>query len=192
MLVAIYLTVAFFALIALFFVLRAVVSAYLDFRGARVITCPETKAPAGVEVDAKHAALTALFDEPELRLKDCSRWPERQDCGQECVRQIEAAPMECLARTMLTQWYEGKSCALCGKAFGEINWLDHKPTLMSPDHTLVEWSEVRAASLPQLLSTHEPVCWNCYVAETFRLEHPEMVVDRSWRKEGSSRHIWPL
>lgn len=189
MFTAIYLTVGIFALIALFFVLRAVVSAYLEFRGARIITCPETKAPAGVEVDARHAAITALFDEPELRLKDCSRWPARAGCGQECVKQIEAAPTECLVRTMLTRWYEEKTCILCGKAFGKINWLDHKPALMSPDHTILEWREIPAVNLPSVLSTYEPVCWDCNVAETFRSEHPDMVVDRPWRNEGSHRHV---
>ncbi len=189
MLIAIYLVIAIFALIALFFVVRAGVSTYLEFRGARVITCPETKAPAGVEVDARHAAMTALLDDPELRLKDCSRWPEREDCGQECVKQIEVAPMECLVRTMLTRWYEGKSCIRCGKAFGEINWLDHKPALLSPAHIILAWSEIRAENVPHALSTHEPVCWDCYVAETFRHEHPEMVVDRPWKDDRPHRHL---
>lgn len=189
MFTAIYLTVGIFALIALFFVVRAAVSAYLEARGARVITCPETKAPAGVEVDARHAVMSAIFDEPELRLKDCSRWPERAGCGQECVRQIEAAPMECLVRTKLARWYAERACLLCGKAFGEINWLDHKPALMSPNHTLIGWSEIRAEDIPHALATHEPVCWDCYIAETFRLEHPDMVVDRPWKNGESHRRV---
>ena len=189
MFIAIYLTVSIFALIALFFVVRAAVSAYLDFRGARVITCPETKAPAGVEVDARQAAFSAIFDESELRLKDCSRWPARAGCGQECVQQIEAAPMECLVRTMLARWYEEKFCILCGKVFGEINWLDHKPALMSPEHTVLEWCDIPAANITSVLATHEPVCWDCDIAETFRREHPEMVVDRPYRNEGLHRHV---
>jgi hypothetical protein len=30
------------------------------------------------------------------------------------------------------------------------------------------------------LQTHLPVCWDCYIAQTFRLEHPDMVVFRPW------------
>ena len=189
MFTALYLSLAIVMLIALCWVLRAVVSAYLELRGARVVTCPETKAPAGVEVDATHAALTAMLDEPELRLKDCSRWPEREGCGQECVKQIEAAPMECLVRTMLTRWYEGKSCALCGQTFGELNWLDHKPALMRVDHKIVEWCEIRPETIPSTLATHKPVCWNCDIAETFRHEHAEMVVDRPWKNEDLHRRL---
>jgi hypothetical protein len=93
---------------------------YFKFRGIRLITCPETRKPAAVEVDAKYAALIAPISARGLRLKDCSRWPERKDCGQECLRQIEFSPEDCLVRTMLTKWYKGKKCAVCGKTFGEI------------------------------------------------------------------------
>jgi len=179
----VYLSLAFAALVAL----RPVARAYLKFRGARVVTCPETKAPAAVELDARHAAFTAAFGEPDLRLKDCSRWPQRRECGQECLEQIELAPMECLARTMLTGWYEGKSCALCRKAFGEIQWLDHKPALLSPERNAVEWHEVRAEKLPEVLATHRALCWNCLVAETFRRRFPELVVERPWKSDGPYR-----
>jgi hypothetical protein len=29
------------------------------------------------------------LSQPHLRLSECSRWPERQGCGQECLSQIE-------------------------------------------------------------------------------------------------------
>lgn len=180
MITVFYLVVALFALVALYAAIRAVIRV-LEYRGKRVITCPETGAPAAVEVDARHAAITSILGGPDLRLNDCSRWPERQGCGQECLRQIERAPMECLARTILARWYEGKACALCGRGFGEINWHDHKPALMSPERKLVEWPEVSPEKIPEALATHLPVCWNCHVAETFRDQHPELAVDRPWR-----------
>jgi hypothetical protein len=31
-----------------------------------------------------------------------------------------------------------------------------------------------------------PVCWGCYVAQSFRREHPELVVYRPWRDGVSS------
>jgi hypothetical protein len=79
---------------------------------------------------------------------------------------------------------------LCGKPLEEIDWLEHKPALMSPEQKTVEWHEVRAEKLPEVLSTHLPVCWNCHIAETFRREFPELVVDRPWksRVNGSMNH----
>jgi hypothetical protein len=140
--------------------------AYLRFRGKRVVACPETRRPAGVEVAAGRAAWTAVFRAPALRLSDCSRWPERGPCGQACLTQIEAAPEECLVRTILTKWYREKSCICCGRPMGEINWMQHKPCIMSPDLRICEWKDVQAEEIPQVLETHRPVCWNCLVAET--------------------------
>jgi hypothetical protein len=174
------LAIAVVAFIGAVLVLRAA-STYRRFRGTRVITCPETKKPAAVGVDAAHAAMTAAAGQTELRLSTCTRWPERESCGQECLKQIEAAPVECLARTMLTRFYEGKSCIVCGKHLGEIHWHDHKPGLVTPDYKVVEWSDVSPERLPDVLSTHSPVCWDCVIALTFRTQHPELVVDRSAR-----------
>src|SRR5215472_15828373 len=93
--------------VAVVIVLARAVKSYMKWRGTRVNICPESRQPAGVEVDAGHAALLAPITRA-LRLKDCSRWPERSDCGQECLHEIEASPEECLIRNILTKWYEGK------------------------------------------------------------------------------------
>lgn len=153
--------------------------AWMTYRGPRLVTCPETQQPAGVNVDTAHAAWTAIVHPPALRLDACSRWPERQGCGQECLRQVELAPEGCLVRNILGQWYQGKKCAVCGQAFGEIQWVDHKPALLSPEGRTVAWSEVRPEAVPQTLQTHLPVCWNCHIVQTFCREHPDLVVDRS-------------
>jgi hypothetical protein len=155
---------------------------FWKFRGDRVITCPENQKPAGVRVDVAHAGLTTLEGKPELRLSTCSRWPEMQDCGQECLRQIETAPDGCLVRNILTKWYEGKNCVLCGKPLGEINWADHRPALLDPDRHTVQWWEVQPASVPDVLATHQPVCWNCHVVNRMMVQHPELVLDRSRAK----------
>src|SRR4030095_13851768 len=77
------------------------VRAYLKSRGTRVVTCPETRKPVAVRLDRHLAASTAMTGDTELRLKSCTRWPERADCGQECLAQIEASPEGCRARRML-------------------------------------------------------------------------------------------
>jgi hypothetical protein len=152
-----------------------------------------------VEVDAPHAAATAISARPHLRLRECSRWPERRNCGQECLSQVEAAPEGCLIRSILTHWYEGKTCAFCGKAFGEIHWHDHKPALLSPEHELVVWRQLKPETIPAALDTHRPICWDCHVLEAFRRMHPDLVVDRdSWwfynatEEQKEKKQPWPV
>lgn len=154
------------------------VSAWLRFRGARVVACPENLRPAGVHVDERHAALSALKGRPELRLSACSRWPERRDCGQACLAMIEASPENCLVRNILTEWYQGKACACCGRPFGEIRWSVQKPALITADKNSVEWSRIPAENLREILETALPVCFGCHMANTLVREHPELVVDR--------------
>jgi hypothetical protein len=162
------------------FVFRATsgIPAYFGFRGKRVITCPETHQPAAVDVAAGEAAVGAFLSEPTLRLKECSRWPERQDCGQQCLQQIEVGPEDCLVWNIVSKWYEGKECVFCRKPFDQLHHLDHAPALLSPDHKTLEWRELRPERLPDGFATHQPVCWNCHVTETFRRIHPELIVDR--------------
>ena len=164
----------------LLFVFRAVpgIQAYFRFRGQRLVTCPETQSPAAVEVAAREAALGGFVNEPTLRLKECSRWPERQGCGQDCLQQIEADPERCLVWNIVAKWYEGKNCVFCRKPISPLHQLDHVPALLGPDFRTSEWKSVAAPELPKILSTHQPVCWNCHVAETFRRLHPTLVTDR--------------
>jgi len=162
------------------FIFRAIpgLQAYFEYRGKRLITCPETHTSEAVDVAAGEAAVGAFLSEPTLHLKQCSRWPERQNCGQECLSQIEADPENCLVWNIVSQWYEGKKCAICQKPIAPLRHLDHAPGLLSPDHTTVEWKELRPEQLPEVFSTYRPVCWNCHVAELFRRVHPELVTDR--------------
>jgi hypothetical protein len=169
---------AVFIVAGLVYYFRASGKAFFKYRGKRIVTCPETNEPVGVDVDAVHAAVTAPFaGGAELRLKDCTRWPEREACGQECLTQIEESPEQCLIRTKLAQWYAGTKCVLCGKPVSETHWAGHKPAFLGPDRKPVAWSDVRPENLLSVLATHERICWNCYVAESFRAEHPDLVVE---------------
>jgi len=82
------------------------------------------------------------------------------------LRQLEHAPEDCLVRNIIEKWYQDKRCACCGAPLGEIRWTGHKPCLLSPELRLVQWSDLRAESIPGVLATHAPVCWTCNVAET--------------------------
>jgi hypothetical protein len=153
-----------------------IVRKYQRFRGPRVVTCPETGTAVAVEVNARKAAFTAAVDEPKLHLSSCSRWPERQDCGQECVKQIEEAPDGCLVREKLAAWYLDARCAICGRSIGQIRWIDRKPGLLTPDLQTIDWSEIAPEKLPTVLATHKPVCWNCHLSESFLRRYPDRVV----------------
>ena len=155
--------------------------AYVRYRGKRVITCPETEQYAAVDLDAPHAAVTCLWKGPDLRLSSCTRWPERRDCAQDCIRQIELSPSGCQLRAMLTHWYKGRQCAFCHRTFDEIRWLEHRPALLAPGGKIVQWESIRPEAVPEALFTHQPVCWDCKVVEEFRTGHADLVVERPWK-----------
>jgi len=157
--------------VAAAYVLYVLLRAYREFRGVRVVVCPETKAHAAVQLSAGRAAVSRLLGEPELRLSDCSRWPERRNCGQECLTSIEAAPTDCLVRNMIRRCYQDKSCVLCGRNLSPMPWLE-RPALLSPEGRTFEWVQVPAEMLPQTLAAARPVCWNCHTEAVFRRLHP--------------------
>jgi hypothetical protein len=164
--------------VAVVFEVARAVQTYAKFRGKRIVSCPETHEPAGVRVAVGKAAAEALVGAPRIRLSECSRWPEKEDCGQECLAQIKEAPHACLVSTIVNQWYAGKSCVYCKKPFGDIHWHDHPPALVDQERKTVQWNEVPVENLQKVMATHWPVCWNCHIAESFRQQHPELVVDR--------------
>jgi hypothetical protein len=158
---------------------------YRRFRGTRVITCPETGRAAAVEIDKRHAAATFAMGEQELRLTSCSRWPEKEGCGQDCLSQIEASPEGCLARSMLVEWYRDTTCVYCREEIPEIRWSDNKPALLTPDGKTIGWAEVRPEDLPTVFATHQRVCWNCHIAQSFRAQFPDRAVERPSAKRAS-------
>lgn len=69
---AIYLLLAAAFVVAVFAVLLVIVKTVTRFQGKMLVTCPETHEPVGVEVNVKHAALTAIVGEQSLKLKSCT------------------------------------------------------------------------------------------------------------------------
>ncbi len=167
------------AALGLLFVLgRRAASAWLTYRGTRVVTCPESRQPVAVAVDARAAALAATSGPPRLHLESCTRWPERQGCGQECLAQVQSDPEACLLLHILGDWYGGKKCAFCGRVLGPWRPFAHRPALLAPSGTLCDWDDFPAERVIEVLASHQAVCWDCRVAEGFRREHPELVTDR--------------
>jgi hypothetical protein len=157
---------------------RIFVKNYMELAGERVITCPENGCAAGVKLDAALGATRAVLGEHTVKIAECSRWPEKAGCGQECLAQIEAAPEGCRVRALLTHWYEGKSCARCHKDLSPASWPHNRPALRSPDGHTLAWKDVRAENVPAVLETHQPVCFDCHIVSRLVHEHPDRVVYR--------------
>jgi hypothetical protein len=88
------LSIVMLALLALCLAHRVVhgLRVYFRFHGPRLVTCPETRQATVVKVAAKSVGVQAIWDKRCLQLSECSRWPARENCGQECLRQIDARP----------------------------------------------------------------------------------------------------
>ncbi len=162
---------------------------YLRYRGKRLVTCPETKQAAAVHVNTVKAVAATIAGKPEVRLDQCSRWPERQGCGHDCLSQVNADPEHCLVWNIVADWYKGKTCAYCQKAFAEMHWHDRHPALLSPERVPKQWNEVPPEQLPAIFETYLPVCWNCYIAETFRKQNVDRVTNRNWDRGAGGEYV---
>jgi hypothetical protein len=56
--------------------------------GRRVVICPETERATNIELNCRHAIAMHAFGNPGLRIQYCSRWPEHETCGRECLKQV--------------------------------------------------------------------------------------------------------
>jgi hypothetical protein len=66
---------------------------YKQYSGSRPVSCPENQQPGVVSIDARHAAATGIDGCPDLRLCDCTRWPERANCDQACMSEaVKSGP----------------------------------------------------------------------------------------------------
>lgn len=64
---------------------------YKRYSGSRPVACPQDQQPAAVSIDARHAAATGMDGCPDLRLCDCTYWPERSNCDRACLSQAVQA-----------------------------------------------------------------------------------------------------
>ena len=122
------------------FILQAIpsVGTYFSFREKRLVTWLETHKTTALDVAASEAAFGTFFNEPILRLSLCWRWTERQNCGQEFLRQIEADPENCLVLNIIAKWYESKKYAFCRKPIDPLSHVDRAPALLGPDFRSAE------------------------------------------------------
>ncbi|MGC2111578.1 MAG: hypothetical protein WA655_18825 [Candidatus Korobacteraceae bacterium] len=139
---------------------------YYRSRGRESVTCPDNGQPADVEQDAKFAFWAALRGQEHSRLKSCSRWPEKGDCGQECLAQVEPSPEN--VERLLTKWYEGKRCAICTRALTPSDWRRSRLAVLNEQHKLFELRHMQLDQLQASLEHMRPLCWNCHQEERAR------------------------
>lgn len=150
---------------------------YYRNRGRLGVTCPDSGKAAEVEVDSKFAFRTALRGQEHWRLQSCSNWPEKSECGQECLAEVEASP-ENIER-LLTKWYEGKSCALCARALTPADWRRSRLAVLNEQQKLFELRDMMLDRLQATLENMRPLCWNCHQEERAR----QAVPPRSFKGE---------
>lgn len=160
------------------FQLAKAIRVYIRCSGERLVSCPEDKRIAAVRVAAGKAAADSVWGQAQISLKQCSHWPERGNCGQECLTQIENDAEGCLVWNQVQRWYRGRSCAYCQQPIDKIRWHDHRPAVLSPDGKTILWNDLSSEKLPEVFETHLPVCWSCHIAKTLQTDHPERVVHR--------------
>ena len=154
------------------------VRSWREFRGQRVLTCPETQRPVAAEINAARAARGALVDNPRFVITSCSRWPEKAGCDQACAAQVEASPRETLARSLVRLWFDDHPCVYCGKAITDLGNEKVMPALRGPDGKLREWNHVSPEELPELFRNAVAVCPICDLVESFRSDFPDLVTER--------------
>lgn len=87
----VYLVMTWFLLALL---LPAAWSLWGVWRRARVahsVTCPANGAATLVKLDPWYAVRMHARGDRELRVIDCACWPERRECGRECLEQAGRA-----------------------------------------------------------------------------------------------------
>ena len=133
---------------------------YFRNRGRRTVICPDSHEPATVELDTKFAFSTALRGEEHDRLQSCTRWPDKGDCRQECLAQLDPSP-ENLER-LLQKWYQGKNCAMCDRPLSPADWRRSRLALLNEKHKLFELRHMHFEEIPSDLDHMAPLCWNCH------------------------------
>jgi hypothetical protein len=156
----------------------------MRYHGEMIITCPETSKPAAVKVNLARAAVASVTGRMLVELSDCSRWPERADCDQKCVVQLERDPKNHRVWNIASHWFENQKCAYCGKAIEPFHHYNRHPGMVDAEKITTEWDEIPAEQLPEKFASTRPVCWSCHMTEKFIREHPDLVVMRPWKKGG--------
>jgi hypothetical protein len=84
---------------------------------------------------------------------------------------------------------QGQVLCLWPKALGEIHWHDRQPALLGPDRNTAQWSEIPPENWPAVFQNFLPVCWSCFIAENYRRQRPEQLVDGRWERGVGGEYV---
>jgi hypothetical protein len=94
-------------------------------------------------------------------------------------RPAKSNPHDAATTAELKHFFEGKQCAACSRPIPPVHAGELRPGLLNTDtHEAIAWDNIPSANLSSTLERHVPICSNCLIMETFRRQHPELVVDR--------------
>lgn len=86
-----WITVAAIVGLALIYVLFPVAEyTFQRYRKKKVLRCPEEMTLAEINIDARYAAFSSTLGKPHLRVSDCSLWPKRKGCRENCLSHTAA------------------------------------------------------------------------------------------------------
>jgi hypothetical protein len=86
----IYTVIGYFVLALMIPICVASLQAWRRARAARVVICPADDRAATIAFDGWYAVRMHALGNPEFRVRECTRWPARAVCGQNCMVQINS------------------------------------------------------------------------------------------------------
>jgi hypothetical protein len=147
---------------------------YFKNRGRRSVICPENHQHVDVEMDRKFAFRTAWRGKEHTRLQSCTRWPEKGDCGQQCLAQVDPTP-ENIER-LLVMWANGRACGICGRLLTTSDWRQGRLALLDERFKLIEMRQIDLTELSSTLERTRPLCWACHQDERARQAPPHRIL----------------
>jgi hypothetical protein len=85
---SVYTVIAYFVLALTIPIGIAALTIWKKTRASRPVACPRDGLTASVGLDPRYAMRMHALGNPELLVRQCTRWPEYGGCGQECRQQI--------------------------------------------------------------------------------------------------------
>ena len=99
-------------------------------------------------------------------------------------RHAKVHPHDAATIAQLKHFFEGRQCAACSRPIPPVHAGELRPGLLNANtHEAIAWDDIPEANLSTTLGSHVPICSNCLIAETFRRQYPELVVDRHHHRE---------
>jgi hypothetical protein len=85
---SVYAVIGYFLLALLIPVCWALLPVWRRSRAARQVNCPAIAGAALIRLDPWYAMRGRVAGRDEFRVRDCSQWPARDKCAQQCLDQL--------------------------------------------------------------------------------------------------------